>query len=144
MMLISQKSHYALRAVFELAKRQGEGSVKIAAIAENQRIPQRFLEAILNQLKQSGLVSSRRGHNGGYMLAQPPQKISVAQILTCIQGPIDLVSQNGPPSEREDVIKEFWKKTENNITTLFQKTSIQEFVQLDIERLEHYISSYSI
>lgn len=143
-MLISQKSHYALRAVFELAKHQGEGSVKIAAIAENQRIPQRFLEAILNQLKQSGLVSSRRGHDGGYMLAQDPQKISVAEILTCIQGPIDLASRNGPQAGREDVIKEYWKKIENSITTLFQKTSIQEFVQLDIERMERHVASYSI
>ncbi len=69
-MLVSQKSQYALRAVFELARRNGGLPVKIADIAEAQAIPQRFLEVIMNQLKQGGFVESRRGKRGGYLLAR--------------------------------------------------------------------------
>lgn len=60
-----KKGQYALRAVYELAKRQGQGPTKISAIAEAQAIPHRFLEVILHQLKGSGLVASKRGFYGG-------------------------------------------------------------------------------
>ena len=63
-MLVSQKCQYALRALFELAKRNGEGPVKIAAIAKAQAIPPRFLEVILSQLKQGSFVESQRGSEG--------------------------------------------------------------------------------
>ncbi len=63
-MHISQKCQYALRAIFELAKRKGQGPVKIAETAEAQAIPLRFLEVILSQLKQGEFVSSQRGNKG--------------------------------------------------------------------------------
>ena len=65
-MMLTQKCQYAMRAVFELAKREGRGPVKINEIAEAQAIPQRFLENILNQLRQGGVVESRRGKEGGW------------------------------------------------------------------------------
>ena len=66
-MLVSQKSQYALRAIFELAKEYGKGP-KIAHIAEAQAIPVRFLEVILVHLKRGGFVDSQRGKEGGYFL----------------------------------------------------------------------------
>jgi len=76
-MLVSQKAQYALRAVFELARRHGKGWVKISDIADTQAIPIRFLEVILGQMKQAGFVVSRRGTEGGYMLAVAPGELTV-------------------------------------------------------------------
>ncbi len=71
-MVLSQKSQYAVRAVFELAKKEGSGPVKAANIAAAQFIPVRFLENILGQLRQAGIVESVRGKEGGYRLAGRP------------------------------------------------------------------------
>ena len=68
---VSVKGEYALRAVFDLAGRGGPDPVKIAEIAARQRIPQKFLELILSQLKQGGFLGSRRGADGGYFPSAP-------------------------------------------------------------------------
>ena len=83
---LSQKSLYALRAVFELGKRNGRAPVKVAQIAEAQAIPVRFLEVILGELKHGGFVESRRGAHGGYMLTVEPVELAVGQITTYIDG----------------------------------------------------------
>jgi Rrf2 family protein len=86
-MPISQKTQYAVRAVFELAKRQGRGATKISEIAEAQAIPQRFLENILNHLKGGGFVESVRGKEGGYLLVRPAKELTVGQVLRFVEGP---------------------------------------------------------
>ncbi|MEW5736672.1 MAG: Rrf2 family transcriptional regulator, partial [Thermodesulfobacteriota bacterium] len=83
-MLITQKNQYALRAVFELAKRHGEGPVKSSAIAEAQAVPLRFLEVILHQLKRSGFLASKRGYQGGYYLMRRPREITVGDVIRCM------------------------------------------------------------
>jgi Rrf2 family protein len=70
-MILSQKSEYAVRAVLELAKKEGSGPVKAAMISSAQSIPVRFLENILGQLRQAGIVDSVRGKEGGYLLGRP-------------------------------------------------------------------------
>src|SRR5512133_2739522 len=87
-MIVTQKCQYAMRAVFELARREGQGPVKINEIAEAQAIPQRFLENILNQLKQSGILESRRGKEGGYLLARPSREITAGMIIRLVEGSI--------------------------------------------------------
>ena len=87
MMQVSQKTRYALRAVFELAKRYGQGPVRISDIAEKQAIPPRFLEGILNQLRQAGLLRSVRGARGGYELAEQPARLSVGDICLLYTSP---------------------------------------------------------
>ena len=90
-MLHSQKCQYALRAVLELAKHMDGGPTRVADIAEAQAIPPRFLENILNELKQGGFVQSVRGRAGGYLLARQPDEITVGEIIRFIQGPIVVV-----------------------------------------------------
>ena len=77
-----------MRAVFELAKRDDSGPVKTATIAAAEVIPVRFLEIILNQLKQAGFVESRRGSDGGYLLQRNPRDLSVGDIIRFIEGPV--------------------------------------------------------
>ena len=90
-MAVTQKCQYALRALFELAKREGAGAVRSADIAASQAIPKRFLEVILNQLRQGGFVESLRGKEGGFFLNRGPEEITVGDIIRFMDGPISPV-----------------------------------------------------
>ncbi len=83
--MISQKARYALRALIALA---GANNMMIADIAAEQRIPRKFLEQILLDLKRHGIVASRRGRLGGYGLLTPPDQITFGRVLRIIDGPI--------------------------------------------------------
>ena len=86
-MTISVKGEYALQAIFDLASHRPGEPVKIADIARRQKIPQKFLELILVGLKQGGFVESRRGAEGGYLLARPAESITVGEVLRFVEGP---------------------------------------------------------
>ena len=85
--MISQKARYALRALIALARAE-TGSLTIVSIAAEHRIPRKFLEQILLELKLNGLVASRRGKFGGYGLARPADEITFGEVLRIIDGPI--------------------------------------------------------
>jgi len=87
--MISQKAKYALRALIALSRtRQRGGSLMIAEISREQAIPKKFLEQILLELKRYGVVESRRGRLGGYVLVRDPAGITFGEILRLIDGPI--------------------------------------------------------
>jgi len=86
--MISQKAKYALRALIALARASGSAPMLIADIAEQQKIPKKFLEQILLDLKHRGLVISKRGKDGGYLLLKPAGEITFGEILRMIDGPI--------------------------------------------------------
>jgi len=95
-MKLSLRGEYALRAMLVLGLNYGQSVIRIQAISEQQNIPKRFLEQILNDLKSAGLVQSRRGVSGGYRLARRPQEITVAAIVRHIEGalaPVSCVSE---------------------------------------------------
>ncbi|MGB8811633.1 MAG: Rrf2 family transcriptional regulator [Paracoccaceae bacterium] len=86
--MLSQKARYALHAMLYIARK--DASSTVAEIAENERIPRKFLEQIFTALRTRGLVISKRGPTGGYVLARPAAMISFADILRCIDGPLAL------------------------------------------------------
>ena len=88
--MLSQKARYALRALFLLAKYPIGQPVMIAEIAEEARIPRKFLEQILLELKKRGILHSVRGKFGGYTLGRPADKISFAEVIRTIDGPLAL------------------------------------------------------
>src|SRR2546422_6471406 len=85
-MNISVKGEYALQAVFDLSSQPPGHPVKIADIARRQKIPQKFLELILSGLKQAGFVESRRGAEGGYLLARSPDAITIGEVVRHVEG----------------------------------------------------------
>src|ERR1700759_2575538 len=96
-MNISVKSEYALQAIFDLASQRPGEPVKIADIARRQKIPQKFLELILAGLKQGGFVESRRGAEGGYLLAREPEWLTVGELLRFVEGAATPKGAGGGP-----------------------------------------------
>jgi Rrf2 family protein len=86
--MLSQKSKYALKALLVLSQEYGKGPVLISEIAGREKIPHRFLELILLELKNHGVLLSRKGKGGGYFLSKPPDHISVGQVLRMLEGPL--------------------------------------------------------
>ena len=90
-MKLSTRGRYGLRALIDLAVNQGDGTVSAQNIAKRQGISEGYLEQLIRIMKNGGLVISVRGAGGGYRLARPAEKISVGDILRCLEGSLDAV-----------------------------------------------------
>lgn len=101
-MRISAKVDYAVRAAIELAVAGEDELTKADAIAQAQEIPPKFLENILGDLRQGGLVRSQRGAEGGYRLARPAEEITLADIIRVVEGPMASVRGGRPEDVRYD------------------------------------------
>ena len=89
--MLSQKARYAIRAIQHLADRHGEGAVPLAEIAEQQKIPAKFLTTILSELGRAGVVGSQRGRDGGYWLAVAPAELTYGDLVRMMRGSLALV-----------------------------------------------------
>jgi Rrf2 family protein len=95
-MRISAKADYAVRAVVELAAAADDKPVKAERLASAQSIPVNFLENILGELRHAGIVRSHRGADGGFRLARAPDRVTIADIIRAVEGPLATV-RGGPP-----------------------------------------------
>jgi len=86
--MLTQKTRYSMLAMIRLAREYGKGTLLINQIAESERIPKRFLEAILLELKNNGYLGSKLGKNGGYYLLKKPEEISLLEIIRLFEGSI--------------------------------------------------------
>jgi rrf2 family protein (putative transcriptional regulator) len=97
--MLSMKTKYALRALSRLAKEYGNGPIPISDISQSEKVPRRFLENILQNLKKLGIIDSMMGKNGGYFLTKAPGEISLFPIIQHCEesiGLIDCVSETNP------------------------------------------------
>ena len=150
-MLISQKCQYALRAVFELAKRKGQGPVKIAEIAKVQAIPPRFLEVILSQLKQGGFVASQRGSEGGYYLVRGPYELPVGEVIGFVQGPVgpvgcvsETAAENSCPLYGDCAFLPMWEKAKKAVSDVYDNTTFRDLIDEEKRRTKGYVPTYAI
>jgi len=86
--MLSKKAKYAIKALLALADRTGEEPVRIADLARQEQIPKKFLEGILLALRNHGLLQSRKGQGGGYLLARDPKDIHLGQVVRLFDGPL--------------------------------------------------------
>jgi Rrf2 family protein len=89
--MISKKAKYAINALVYLARHAKDKPVRIGQIAESENIPQKFLELILLDLKNAGILGSRRGRGGGYYLRRPPGEVQMVEVMRLMDGPIALL-----------------------------------------------------
>jgi len=149
-MNLSQKCQYAVRAVLELAKQYGQGPVAISQIAASQAIPQRFLENILNELRPTGLIESRRGIQGGYLLAKDPSAVTVGEVIRLVEGPLDPVrcigDRNAPccPLKESCALIGLWNRAKAAVEAVYDGTSFHDLIEEEKTLNRAAIIDYSI
>ena len=129
-MRISAKADYAVRAAAELAATDSKDPVKGEQIAHAQSIPIKFLENILVDLRQAGLVESRRGPDGGYWLARPAEEITVADVMRAAEDPLASV-RGQKPEELEYVgaagsLQEVWVALRASLRDVLEQVSLAD------------------
>ena len=136
-MRLSLRGEYALRALVVLGLRyepRDRTVVRIQTISEQQHIPKRFLEHILNDLKSFGIVESKRGLAGGYRLRLPPERITLAEVIRSIEGPlapIRCVSERfyqkcSCPNEEQCGIRSVMKEVRDAIAAVLEAVTVAE------------------
>ncbi len=139
-----------MRAVLELAKRFGQGAIPAGEIAASQAIPQRFLEIILNELKPTGLVDSRRGVQGGYYLTTDPRDITVGRVIRLVEGPLDPVRCTGDkestccPLKEKCSLIQLWNQAREAVEKVYDSVNFQELVERENALTQHSAPNYYI
>ncbi|CAN5419826.1 Rrf2 family transcriptional regulator [soil metagenome] len=131
-MRVTAKVDYAVRALVELAAAGSGTPVKAERLAASQTIPLRFLLNILGELKTAKLVESRRGSEGGYWLARPPESVSVADVIRAVEGPLadvrgvppELLEFEGPARPLRDV----WVGARGALRRVLEHVSLADVV----------------
>jgi Rrf2 family protein len=139
-MRITTTSRYGVRAIFDVAYHGGGQPTQIKDISRRQKISQRYLEQIFNKLLKAGLLKSRRGPRGGYMLARDASEISVGDIINAAQGPIVPVRCLAEPrceAKRKDcdiidtcITRHVWKETQTMLVDYYNSVSIADLCAL--------------
>jgi Rrf2 family protein len=131
-MHVSAKADYAVRAAIELAAAAEAGPVKGDRIAEAQQIPLKFLENILSDLRHAGYVQSQRGAEGGYWLAEPPDTITLADIIRAVDGPLANVRGARPESVEyagsASNLVEVWIAVRVSLRSVLERVTLADLV----------------
>jgi Rrf2 family protein len=141
-MNISVKGEYALHAIFDLALQRFGEPIKIADIARRQKIPQKFLELILAGLKQGGFVESRRGAEGGYLLARKPEAITVGEVVRYVEG-----ARRSKPARKQsaaDPFAETWRRVDEAVSDVIDRTTLAELVRNWRDQQSKYVPNWEI
>jgi len=129
-MKITRKSDYGLRALYLLAAHYGGDPLSIAQIASAQGIPDSFLEKIMQELREAGLIVAALGRSGGYALSRPPEEISVRDMLRALEGPTALVTCLDPnlscDIEHNCPTSAFWGLLNGRFEELLAQTSLAD------------------
>ena len=141
-MNISVKGEYALQAIFDLTAQTPGEPVRIADIARRQKIPQKFLELILAGLKQAGFVESRRGAEGGYLLARPAESLTVGEVLRSVESPQQ--GRNRPRRKAETPFSDMWRQVDRAVSEIVDKTTFAMLLRSWNDKQNKYVLNWEI
>ena len=141
-MATSVKGEYALQAILDLAGQRPGEPVRIADIASRQKIPQKFLELILASLKQGGFVESRRGAEGGYLLARAPESLTVGEVIRHIDGAAQ--ARGRSRRKQETPFTEMWNQVENAVNGVIDRTTFADLLRQWKEKQSRYVMNWEI
>src|SRR6266576_1851345 len=125
-MMFSTKAEYGVRVMVELARRAGEEPIPLAEIAEHDGLPLAYLEHLVARLRKAGLVDSRRGSRGGYMLACSPAEITMAEVVSALEGSIVCARESEPGHVCPT--KLLWTKVRLAIVRTLQETTLADVI----------------
>ncbi|OHB68659.1 MAG: hypothetical protein A2Y77_15865 [Planctomycetes bacterium RBG_13_62_9] len=145
--LVSNKCEYALRAIFELARRAGDEPTKVQDIASAQGIPPRFLEIILVELRNGSFVLSKRGNNGGYVLSRDPRSITVGQVIRLFQGQPDVARPAEPlygTRSGDLAFSSLWERTQTALAEVYDRTTFADLLHEEAVHGQKWVANYVI
>lgn len=132
-MKIPMKVDYGVRALVELASHYGEGHVQTSDIASRQGIPEPYLEQLMTTLQKVGFVQSRRGPQGGHILAMSPESLDLGMVMNTLEGngsPLDcFIDPNDCMFSDSCAQQEIWKSVEDSIQSVLSSTTLAHLVQ---------------
>ena len=135
-MRVSAKSDYALRALIEMAGRADGKAVSAEELGKLQEIPHGFLQAILADLRRSGIVMSQRGQAGGWRMGRAAESISVADVIRAVDGPLVSVYGLRPEAvsynEKAEVLQHVWIAARGSLREVFEQVSIQQLADAEL------------
>ena len=138
-MRISTRGEYGIRALIELSCRHGEGYTQSSEIAALRNIPENYLYQLLITLRKAGLIRSRRGPQGGHMLARPPEMISLEDAVLALEGAIELVNciqadvEDDCPFLGHCAVREVWQRIADVTHDVLLNTTFADLVQRERE-----------
>lgn len=129
-MKVSTKGRYGLRAMIDLAYHSKKGHIPLASIAERQKLSLNYLEQAFSALKKNKLVKSVKGAQGGYVLADNPDKLTVYKILSVLEGDLSIADhETGSLNLLNNCIKEIiWDKIDDQIFNLLNSMTLQDLL----------------
>jgi Rrf2 family protein len=127
-MKLTTREHYSVKALLDLALQPGYGPASVKAIAQRQNLPPPYLEKLLIAMRQSGLVASVRGAQGGYKLARAPSEISLGQILEAVGETLEPFASHGSDSaQAEDwVTLTLWRRLHQKVTAALYSITLED------------------
>ena len=141
-MNISVKGEYALQAIFDLSSQPPGQPVRIADIARRQNIPQKFLELILASLKQGGFVESRRGAEGGYMLARSASQITIGEVYRFFDGGQKLKSR--AKRRADSAFEDLWRQVDEAVSSVVDRTTFADLLRSWTEKHNKFVPNWEI
>jgi Rrf2 family protein len=136
-MRVSSRADYGVRALFELARRAGQGPVQSKEIAARQEIPEAYLHQVLGALNRAGLIKSTRGPLGGHELLQTPSEVTVYSILVALDGIDQRTHPHPDGAGAGDVVHNLWHDLQSQSESFLRAVSLQTLIDRDMERLEN-------
>jgi Rrf2 family transcriptional regulator, iron-sulfur cluster assembly transcription factor len=126
---VSTRGDYAARALLSLALHGSDRPTSVKEIAERTGLPQPYLEQILLAVKGAGLVVSKRGVGGGYVLARPPDEITLADILAAVDGPLTQLLGDHDHCEGHCVLQEVWVGVSEETRQILERHTLADLVR---------------
>jgi Rrf2 family iron-sulfur cluster assembly transcriptional regulator len=127
-MKVSTRGDYAARALLSLALHGSDRPTSVKEIAERTGLPQPYLEQILLAVKGAGLVRSKRGVGGGYVLARPPTEITLADILAAVDGPLTTLMGEHDHCEGHCILQEVWVGVSDETRQILERFTLEDLV----------------
>ena len=139
-MIFSTRSEYGVRVMVELARRGGAEPIALAEIADHEHLPLAYLEHLVARLRRAGLIESRRGAHGGYLLAREPEQITMAEVVAALEGeiaPVECITSDPDgtlrcslefDARRVCTTKLLWTRVRGAIVDTLQETTLAELI----------------
>jgi Rrf2 family protein len=143
--MLTRKAKYGLKAMLQLAREHERGPVVIGQLADHDRMPKKFLESILLDLKRRGLVKSRKGPHGGYQLGRTPDRISIGEVIRTLDGPLALVSCVSQTAyapceecvtERDCAVRRVFQEVRDQTARILDGTTLASAVRAELDAHE--------